>query len=199
MEFQSLGPDRFSPRARDARGRFARGSSGNPRGRPPGIPNPKRRVPDLVARPLSAQALSHLLDRKPYLLRPLVAQLLPPPLHAIDPAERLGIDLASLRTVEDVRGVFVRVWTAISRGDIAPVEGARVARRLRVRLRVLRRFARLGKSHAALPADEEEVAPLLAEILEGVTDDEQAMPAPDPDPGIAGGNTARVYRFDVRG
>ena len=94
MESQSLGPDRFSPHARDARGRFARGSSGNPRGRPPGIPNPKRRVPDLVARPLSAQALSHLLDRKPYLLRPLAAQLLPPPLRATDPAERLGIDLA---------------------------------------------------------------------------------------------------------
>jgi hypothetical protein len=143
-----------------ARARFARGSSGNPRGRPPGIPNPKRRVPDLVARPLSAQALSHLLDRKPYLLRLLAARRLPPPLRAIDPAERLGIDPASLRTVEDVRTVFARVWTAISRGEIAPVEGARVARRLRVRLRVLRRFARLGKSQAAFAADEEEIAPL---------------------------------------
>src|SRR5207244_10112706 len=36
----------------------AKGSSGNPRGRSRGIPNPKRHVPDLVARPLSAQALS---------------------------------------------------------------------------------------------------------------------------------------------
>jgi hypothetical protein len=160
MQSQSLGPDRFSPHARDARGRFARGSSGNPRGRPPGIPNPKRRVPDLVARPLSAQALSQLLDRKPYLLRPLAAQLLPPPLRAIDPAERLGIDLASSRTLEDVRKVFAGIWTAISRGEIAPVEGARVARRLRRRLRVLRRFARLGKGDAAFAADEEEVAPL---------------------------------------
>src|SRR5438132_7663104 len=159
MESQLLGPDRFSARARDVRGRFARGSSGNLRGRPPGIPNPKRRVPDLVARPLSAQALSHLLDRKPYLLRPLAAQLLAPPLRAIDPAERLGIDLASLRTVEDVGKVFARVWTAISRGEIAPAEGARVARRLRARLRVLRRVARLG-NHAGLPADEEELAPL---------------------------------------
>ena len=160
MESQSLGPDRLSARARDARGRFASGSSGNPRGRPPGIPNPKRRVPDLVARPLSAQALSHLLDRKPYLLRPLAAQLLPPPLRAIDPAERLGIDLASLPTVEDARTVVARVWTAISRGEIAPVEGARIARRVRARLRMLRRFARLGKSRAALPADEEEIAAL---------------------------------------
>jgi hypothetical protein len=38
---------------------------------------------------------------------------------------------------------------------------------------------------------------ILAEILEGVPDDEQAKPAPDPDPGIAVGNTARVYKFDV--
>jgi hypothetical protein len=38
---------------------------------------------------------------------------------------------------------------------------------------------------------------ILAEILAGVPDDEQAKPAPDPDPGIAAGNTARVYNFDV--
>ncbi len=38
---------------------------------------------------------------------------------------------------------------------------------------------------------------ILAEILARVPDDEQAKPAPDHDPGIAGGNTARVYHFDV--
>src|SRR5271167_1691341 len=38
---------------------------------------------------------------------------------------------------------------------------------------------------------------ILTEILAGVSDDEQAKPAPDRDPGIAGGNTARVYNFDV--
>jgi hypothetical protein len=38
---------------------------------------------------------------------------------------------------------------------------------------------------------------ILAEILAGVPEDEQAKPAPDRDPGIAGGNTARVYQFDV--
>ena len=38
---------------------------------------------------------------------------------------------------------------------------------------------------------------ILAEILAGLPDDEQAKPAPDHDPGIASGNTARVYNFDV--
>jgi hypothetical protein len=38
---------------------------------------------------------------------------------------------------------------------------------------------------------------ILAEILDGVPDDERAKPAPDPDPGIASGNTARVYNFDA--
>src|SRR5712671_4723180 len=110
-EYQQLGPDPLPPRARDARGRFAKGSSGNPRGRPRGIPNPKRRVPDLAARPMSAHALSELLDRKPHLLGPLAEQLLPP-LAAIDPAARLGIDPSSLPTVEDVRRVLSTVLMA---------------------------------------------------------------------------------------
>jgi hypothetical protein len=60
-ESQRLGPDLFSSRARD------------PRGRPKGIPNPRRRVPDLLARPLGPKALSDLLDRKPHLLPALAA------------------------------------------------------------------------------------------------------------------------------
>jgi len=143
VDNQPLGPDPFSPRARDTRGRFAKGSSGNPEGRPRGIRNPKRRVPDLVTRPLGAQALSDLLDRKPHLLRPLAVQLLPPPLSDRDPAERVGIDLSLVRTGEDCRAVLSTVLTAIARGEIAPAEGARIARRVRARLRALRRLARL--------------------------------------------------------
>ncbi len=143
-ESQSLGPDPSLPRARDARGRFAKGSSGNPRGRPRGIRNPKRRIPDLLARPLSARALADLLDRKPHLLRPLAAQLLPPPRTAIDPAKRLGIDLSSMRTAEDCRWVMPTVLAAISRGEITPAEGADIARRVRAWSRWVRKLARAG-------------------------------------------------------
>ncbi len=144
QQSQSLGPDPSSSRARGAGGRFAKGSSGNPRGRPRGIPNPKRRVPDLVARPrpLSAQALSDLIDRRPDLLRPLAEQLLPPPLAAINPADRLGIDLASLRKAEDCRRALSTVLTALSRGEIAPADAARIAGSARARLRTVRRLAR---------------------------------------------------------
>jgi hypothetical protein len=134
-QFQSVDPDLFLPHTRDRRGRFAKGSSGNSRGRPRGIPNPKRRVPDLVARPLGAQALLDLIDRKPYLLRPLAAQLLPPPLSFGDPAARLGLDLRSLRTVGGVTRVFAAVLAAIAGGGITPREGARIARRVRAQLR----------------------------------------------------------------
>src|SRR6516165_4880000 len=130
--------------ARDARGRFAKGSSGNPRGRPPGIRNPRRRIPDLVARPLSERALADLLDRKPHLLRPLAAQLLPPPRTAIDPAKRLGIDLSSMRTAEDIRWVMPTVLAAIARGEISPAEGAEIARRVRAWSRWVRKLARAG-------------------------------------------------------
>jgi hypothetical protein len=145
-ESQRLGPDPFLPRARETRGRFANGSSGNPRGRPRGIRNPRRPIPDLVARPLSAPALSRLLDRKPHLLRPLAAQLLPPPLAAVDPAGRLGIDVSSLRSAEDCREVTATVRTAIARGQIAPCEGARIARRVRARLRWVGKSAKHGKT-----------------------------------------------------
>jgi hypothetical protein len=133
-------------RARDARARgFVKGTSGNPHGRPRGIRNPRRRVPNLVARPLSADALSNFLDRKPHLLRPLAMQLLPPPLKPIDPAERLGIDLASLRTTEDCQRLLPTVLAAIAHGEITPGEGARLARRVRTRLRAIRRLARLQR------------------------------------------------------
>jgi hypothetical protein len=149
---QSLGPDPLVPPARDARGRFAKGSSGNPRGRPAGIRNPKRRVPGLGSRPLSAQALLDLLDRKPHLLRPLAAQFLPPPLAPIDPAARLGIDLPSLRMVEDFRQVLPILLEAVACGEIVPAEAVRIARRASARLRVLDgpgRLARGSRRHRA--------------------------------------------------
>jgi hypothetical protein len=152
QQSQQLGPDPLLPRAREACGRFVKGRSGNPRGRSRGIPNPKRRVPDLAALPLSAQALSELIDRKPHLLRPLAGQLLSPPLASIDPAERLGIDLSSLRTAEDFFQVLTSLLTAMARGEITFAEDAQIAERVDARLRASRRLARLMRRLMDRPA-----------------------------------------------
>jgi hypothetical protein len=50
----------------------------------------------------------------------------------------------------------------------------------------------VGLGLSAHRVDVSQSRKILEEILTGVPDDEQAKPAPDPDPGIAGGNTARV-------
>src|SRR5258705_11114859 len=133
---QSLGPDLFPAaarvcactRARDARGRFAKGHSGNPSGRPPGIPNPQRRVPNLRALCLKPGAAAALARRKPRLLRPMLAQILPPA-APIPAAERLGIYFRKLRRIADVQRAMRKVWVGLSRGEIGPREAARLARR----------------------------------------------------------------------
>jgi hypothetical protein len=163
--FQQLAPDPFAPRARDARGRFAQGQSGNPRGRPPGIRNPTRRLPDLLARPLGRDALSRLIDRKPHLLRPLAARLLPPPLAALDPADRLGIDLSSIRSATQIEGAMRAVIAALAQGTLSTAEAAGIARRARTRLRALRRLARLQQRaapRAATPAEQDQQRPRSA-------------------------------------
>src|SRR5438105_11103418 len=111
-ELQKLGPDLFRPRApareaapgmRDKSGRFAKGHSGNPKGRPRGIPNPQRRVLTLAGWRRNPQAGAALLDRKPRLLRPLLGQALPRPAKPQDPAERLGISVVSLRDAAEMQ------------------------------------------------------------------------------------------------
>jgi len=155
---QSLGPDRlrFAARelagdetgddeARDKVGRFAQGHSGNPRGRPRGIPNPKRRRVTLRAWRENPEACKALFKRQPWLLRRLLGQFLPP-VSVQDPAERIGLRLSSIRTREQVQRAIRRVWAALSRGEIGTAEAARIARRIDARLRAAQRRGRLGSS-----------------------------------------------------
>ena len=149
-ENQSLAPDPFSPRAparaRDGRGRFAKGQSGNPAGRPRGIRNPKRRVLTLQAWRANPQAASALLDRKPRLLRPLLAQALPPARpRRVDPAERLGISVRSLHDAADFQRAMQAVCAAVAAGAHLPREAGRIARQVRARMRALRRLARVQR------------------------------------------------------
>src|SRR4051794_20173210 len=90
-ENQALEPDLFSPRAlacERGRGHFAKGHSGNPKGRPRGIPNPQRRAITLQAWRANREAATAVAKRRPWLLRPLLMRVMPPPVSAQDPAER---------------------------------------------------------------------------------------------------------------
>ncbi|HVH77368.1 MAG TPA: hypothetical protein VM755_20820 [Stellaceae bacterium] len=102
-------------------------------------------MPDLRVRPLRPKALSAFLDRKPHLLLPLARQVLPPRAAPIDPAERLGLDLSAVKSPDSFRAALVRIIAAVAAGEISAREGGRLVRRMRARLRLLRRLARLQK------------------------------------------------------
>src|SRR5439155_4357816 len=119
-------------------------------GRPPGIANPQRRVPDLRTLCLTPGAAAALARRKPRLLRPMLAQILPPA-APIPPAERLGIDFRKLRRIEDVQRAMQKIWTGLSRGEIGPGEAARLARRVAGPRRLARLDRRAGRRVSLLP------------------------------------------------
>jgi uncharacterized protein DUF5681 len=149
-ENQTLNPDLFSQRAgaRDRRGRFAEGHSGNPKGRPRGIPNPKRRAIGLQAWRANPEAARAVAKRRPWLLRPLIREVFPPA-PPVDPAERIGLRIEAVRTPEQVWRALDKVMQAASRGEIAPADTLRIMRRIDARLRLQRRCNRIMQRAAA--------------------------------------------------
>jgi hypothetical protein len=137
-ENQTFGPVLFIDGTRDANGRFAKGHSGNPRGRPPGIPNPNRRLLDFVNCPPKPGVIGRLIDRKPYLLRRFAQQVLPYRHAPLDPLERVGIDRSAVRAPSEIDQLVIRSWAAMAGGEITPAEMLVIIRRLGRQLRRMR-------------------------------------------------------------
>jgi hypothetical protein len=95
------------------------------------------------------QAASAVAKRRPWLLRPLLMQVMPPPVSAQDAAERIGVRPEAVQTPGEARRMVIAVWEALSRGEIGTGEAAHIARRVRARLRLQRQCNRLMQRHAA--------------------------------------------------
>ena len=142
-EYQLLDPDPLLPRAQ-AR---AKRSSGNPGGRPRGMPDPRRRNRSCGPAAGRAGAVGSA--------RPQTASVAAPRRATLAAADRChrpgGASRDRPGVTADGRGCSTSAvdgLAAVARGDIAPDEAAHIAERAEVRLCAARRVARLMRRPA---------------------------------------------------
>jgi len=138
----------------DANGRFRKGQSGNPKGRPMGARNKAteaaERLLDGEAEALTRKAVELALDGEAGALRLCLERIIPP---RRERPVKLG--LAAVRGTADLAGTMAAITTAAAQGAITPGEAAELARVVEMFVRAVetsdfeRRLRELEEAHAA--------------------------------------------------
>jgi hypothetical protein len=203
---QRLAPDPLRARSRargaqirDAHGRFAKGYSGNPTGRPRGIRNPRRRPIGLLLRQARPGTLVPLIDRKPYLRLPVVLALMGPPARRPDPGDRLGIEFSRLGSAQEVADAMRRVLDALCGGEITLGEAKRLTRRSRKSLRQIRRLMRREIAALKQALRDRRRAPAKFPDNRGQIPCSQGIPLAPAEVDVAAVTLPRACRASIRG
>ena len=140
--------------SRAADGRFRKGRSGNPQGRPMGARNKATEAAELVldgeAEALTRKAVELALEGEASALRLCLERIIPPR------RERpVKLAVPSVRGAADLAGTMAAITTAATQGTITPGQAAELARVVEIFVRAVetsdfeRRLRELEEAHAA--------------------------------------------------
>lgn len=140
--------------ARDEDGRFRKGQSGNPGGRPIGSRNKATEIAEQLldgeAEALTRKAVERALEGDNAALRLCLERIIPPRRR-----RPVNFDLPAVRGAADLAGMMAAITTAAAQGTIAPGEAAEMARVVEIFVRAVetsdfeRRLRELEEAHAA--------------------------------------------------
>ena len=142
--------------ARDENGRFARGRSGNPAGRPPGCRDRATRAARLLlageGEALTRKAVELAMAGDPVALRLCIERIVGPCRE-----RAVEFDMPPIRGAADLAGAMAAVAGAVAQGAVTPREAAQLGRLVEAYARAVeatefeRRLSALEKADAAAP------------------------------------------------
>jgi uncharacterized protein DUF5681 len=170
-------------------GRFQKGQSGNPAGRPPGARNRATLAAEAMLEGalerLTAQAIDGAIEGDPLLLRLCISRLLPAPR-----GRRVQLDLPAGSDLADIAASLAATVRAVAEGIISPLEATDLAELIEAQRRLVE-TAELQRRLTALEEASREVVAegrrfLLAPELDEPEESEADLDPPPRVPGDQG-------------